>query len=819
MSFRVLFSGLFAVVVTAALAMGVGSSDFENGAASSQGAALWRLAAEEPPAPAPEAVPDFDDTPAQFEGASGVPRDAIALSSGVLRYLVRSRETGGPAPEVLRLSGDSVKVEIGHALPSEAIGSLVASHGGDVYGEVPGLLAEALVPVDSLVALEAERAVDFVRPPLQISFPEASDPPRGDLGPLGFLLTGEEVEVMNADSWQQAGYTGQGVKVGIIDTFDGDLWDLAQAAGEVPEPAGTFCREAGGPCSVFEYGSEHGVAVAEIVHEMAPDATIYLAAAWTASDMQEVVDYFDSMGVDIISRSESMPYDGPGNGTGPVDTVVNGAADAGMLWVNSAGNRGGLDGVTTGDYWRMTWNDPDNDGVMNFAGGGEFLPFWCSIVLGFRWDDWGANPTDYDVEVYDEIVDADPQYDNFNDQTAGAQPLEMQDYDCDDSSDTDYLVIRRFDEGNGSAGDILEFLVHNGGVIGWQNPYSAAIPAVDSTHPGVMSVGAIDPPFGTTIAVYSSWGPTNDGRVKPDVSAPSCVDSFTYFPDCFNGTSASTPAVAGAAALVLGAEMADDLTLGNGPIALAAYLKASTVERGLPGPDSTYGVGEVILGDPPDEEPVGTANDFSWYQAVLNADPSECVLNMPVPPASPFDTGLCVKFDLDIPADDYDLRFILQRNGVEIENELFANVALETGPDWLKSFPPPAPNGLYRLEIYADESLIGASELSVTTSPGEEMAFGDVDCSGGASPVSVIDGRKLVLAAVGSPANQPQGCPEIGDAITVDGVPRTHGDVDCSGGANPVSVIDGRKVVLAAVGSPANQPVGCPDIGETVIVG
>ena len=59
----------------------------------------------------------------------------------------------------------------------------------------------------------------------------------------------------------------------------------------------------------------------------------------------------------------------------------------------------------------------------------------------------------------------------------------------------------------------------------------------------------------TSVAAYSSQGPTNDGRIKPDIAAPSCVPSTIYGP-CFAGTSASSPAAAGVAALLLGAGLA-----------------------------------------------------------------------------------------------------------------------------------------------------------------------------------------------------------------------------------------------------------------------
>jgi len=50
---------------------------------------------------------------------------------------------------------------------------------------------------------------------------------------------------------------------------------------------------------------------------------------------------------------------------------------------------------------------------------------------------------------------------------------------------------------------------------------------------------------------FSSRGPTNDGRIKPDVTSPDGVSTWIYYPGFFTGTSASTPHTAGAAALLL----------------------------------------------------------------------------------------------------------------------------------------------------------------------------------------------------------------------------------------------------------------------------
>jgi subtilisin family serine protease len=108
----------------------------------------------------------------------------------------------------------------------------------------------------------------------------------------------------------------------------------------------------------------------------------------------------------------------------------------------------------------------------------------------------------------------------------------------------------------------------------------------------VLAVGAVEPPLGTAIAGYSSWGPTNDGRIKPDLSAASGFTSTTYL-DVFNGTSAATPVVAAAAALLLEAYP------GTTPPGTANWLLDFGVQdRGAAGPDNVFGRGELVLPAP-----------------------------------------------------------------------------------------------------------------------------------------------------------------------------------------------------------------------------
>lgn len=535
-----------------------------------------------PEPPVPDATADLSGGPSP--ASPPPPRGDAPLTSSALTEIY---EQTGPEQR-----GGTVVVEALSNRPTSEVEDAVRAVGGTVRGSVPGWLVLAEVPVAALPELEGHDAVDSVRVPVEVDYP--TELPGGDLVQAGPIL-GEHVAKTNADAWHAAGHTGEGVKVGIIDLFGQTQWNSALAAGEVPAAAGVFCRDNGANCNLFSANQAHGVAVAEIVHDLAPDADLYLGYATTTADLQQVVNYFDSQGVTIITRSLTAQYDGPGDGTGPMAAVVNDAVAKGMIWFNSAGNSAGsVSPARSGSYWRGPWVDTDNDGWLEFAPGDETLGFNCHFINGLRWNDWGANRSDYDAYVFDSggnLVASSEA-----DQTSGAQPLEH--FGCA-SGQVNFLQVYRYSAGGGSAGDILEFMTNGAGIEHWQNPYSVTGPVADSASPGMVTVGAVgDNPMGTTLAPYSSQGPTNDSRLKPDLSAAACMLSHSYDP-CFNGTSSSTPVAAGVAALIQGAGEAST------PAATKTYLLNNTVDRGPVGPDQGFGVGELILDDPPAQATTG----------------------------------------------------------------------------------------------------------------------------------------------------------------------------------------------------------------------
>ena len=523
--------------------------------------------------------------------ARQVPTTKVPLADDKLREAVERLQAGKGPPPGVRVVGDKVRVEIVHTLGANAIDRAVRDLGGSVYGEAESLTG-ALVPFRKLAALERQAGVTYLRLPLRVDEPVA-----GGSGSSAeqAATTGQEVTKTNAAAWQSAGYNGTGIKIGIVDAFDGAVWDAAVTAGELPTPAGTFCRASGVSCNIWAGNSRHGEGVGEIIHEMAPQAQVYLASTETATDLQATVDYFVSQGVKVITRSETAEYDGAGNGTGPIANVINNAVSHGITWFNSAGNNAGVTGVRSGSYWRGSWSSPDGDVWLDFTSGDELLDITCSFVNGLRWSDWGSNRTDYDAYIYDDAAATLQVASSEAAQGNGAEPIERlrANYSCT-SGETDYLAVKLYAANGGTAGDVLEFMTNGTPVQGWSNPYSGTGPASDTASAGGLSIGAIDPWDMTTIAPYSAWGPTNDNRTKPDITAAACVASYSWTAGCFNGTSAATPVAAGAGALVLQSGLATT------PAQLKTYLRTqAAVERGAPGTDNVYGAGELILPAPP----------------------------------------------------------------------------------------------------------------------------------------------------------------------------------------------------------------------------
>ncbi len=579
----------------ARLQVSVGAVVIAVGLAGASLAGVPQAAASGPTGSAPGAAVEAK-APARHVAKHGLTDQALQ------RVVEKARAGGKVAPGLARISAGRVRVEVvGRSGPATV--RAVRAVGGRVLGQIRTLVL-ADIPLDRIQGLERRPAIQFVRLPQRVDEPVrvpetgTAASPAAKTGPRGGDILGKT----NVASWHAAGYTGAGIKIGIIDGFKLSTWQSSVAAGEiVAMPAGTFCRNNGADCSAtFWNSSEHGVAVAEILSDMAPGATLYAASATTVTDLRAAVDYFKSQGVRIITRSQTARYDGAGNGTGPMADVMAYAVSLGIAWFNSAGNSAGNGTTDIGSYFRQAWWDPNANGWMDFGTvGNEYLAFTCQgyLINGLRWSDWApTGRTDYDIEIYEEQNDATKISQSTGDQGGGALPLETA-LGCTSGSDLDYMSVRLYSAGAGTTGDVLEFMTNDAEVELASTPWSATGPAADTNTPGTASIGAVDPVGGTSIASYSSQGPTNDNRIKPDLSGPAGMASLSWPSGTFSGTSAATPVVAGAAASVLSANP------GATPAQLVDAMRGAVVDRGNPGPDNTFGTGELTLPAPPAPPP------------------------------------------------------------------------------------------------------------------------------------------------------------------------------------------------------------------------
>ena len=130
------------------------------------------------------------------------------------------------------------------------------------------------------------------------------------------------------------------------------------------------------------------------------------------------------------------------------------------------------------------------------------------------------------------------------------------------------------------------------------SPYSIGYATIKSgfqTGKNILTVGSMDNML-YTIGGASSLGPTNDGRIKPELVAggvgiTSTIPVNTYA--TYNGTSMASPTVAGILGLIV--ERYKQLNAGAYPdgALLKALVTNSAVDLGNPGPDYSFGFGMI----------------------------------------------------------------------------------------------------------------------------------------------------------------------------------------------------------------------------------
>ncbi len=413
--------------------------------------------------------------------------------------------------------------------------------------------------------------------------------------PISGDFTSEGVNVVGALPWHEAGYKGQGVKVGIIETgFEGFAGLVGQ---ELPSPVGIRCyTDAGGVFSSAlkdcENGDVHGTATTETIIDTAPGVSLYIARVRNKRDLRDTVNWMVEEGVSVATLYGFGRFEGPGDGTSPdplsalglMDLGVNG----GIMFVVPAGN------FATGTWFkRAPFSDADGDTFIDFAsnndGNAISLEEGDRASFQLRWDDtWAAASRNLELHIWDTAAQQHIAHSRSEQSgRAGDVPYETLRFQA--PRDGVYEVAISSQDG-----DVPEWiqLLYWGQGLEHHTESGSIINPAESANPSVLTVGAAHWEDIHTIAWYSSRGPTPDGRIKPDIVGPTCGESASFHPRRYCGTSGSTPHLVGMAALV------KQRFPHYGPEQVAEYLKDHAEQRQTPDPNNTWGHGFAVLPPP-----------------------------------------------------------------------------------------------------------------------------------------------------------------------------------------------------------------------------
>ncbi|HET9767849.1 MAG TPA: IPTL-CTERM sorting domain-containing protein, partial [Thermoanaerobaculia bacterium] len=421
------------------------------------------------------------------------------------------------------------------------------------------------------------------------------------------------------------GVNGTGVKVCVLS--DGvDSIAALEASGDV-STVDVLPGQAG--------SGDEGSAMLEIIHDLAPGATLGFATAFTdeASFAQNILDLAtDGCNIivdDVIYLDESAHQDGP------VAQAVNTVTGAGVLYFSSAGNEGNLNDGTSG-----TWEGDFNaNGTLPAAGPGTAHDFGDGgqsvlVTLGgavtvLTWAEHfdgaaGTGIATYDFDIYDmdggltTVFDAgiDTQDGTGNDDLA----FEIMDF----SVSGERFVILEFAAGTTTSVPMMNFINFRGEIDpalateGATRGHSAAAaafstaatPAADSfdgitpdgPYPGLFTAANESESFTSDGRRRIVLGPTGtelcpgnrtsscaaDIRQKPDITAADGVACAAPGFNPFYGTSAAAPHAAAIAALMKQSVPAAT------PAQIRTAIETSAIDIELPGDDRDTGAGIIM---------------------------------------------------------------------------------------------------------------------------------------------------------------------------------------------------------------------------------
>ena len=497
-----------------------------------------------------------------------------------------------------------------------------------------GRIVSGHLPISSLPALAALTELRFAQPAVAITHAGS--------------VTSQGDQAMRSDVARASfGVDGAGVKVGALsDSFNclgGAAADMT--SGDLP-PVTVLQEEPG--CSTS--GTDEGRAMLQIVHDVAPGATLAFSTAFggQANFANNIIALKNSGAKiivdDVIYFAEPMFQDGI------IAQAVDSVTSENVAYFSAAGNaaRQSYQSVfRAGDSFANA-AIPSAGGAPSFLGGTAHnfdssggkdhfqnitIPPGTTVILSLQWDSpyfsvSGAPGTQNNLDLYvlDSTATVIVAGTTFN--NSGGDPVEL--FGATNTGptalDLNLMIVKRsgMDPGlikyiyfvlSGSAPTINEYHTQSSTIFGHANAGGAlavgAAAYFNTPHFGVS------PPFlnsfssrGATPILFDLTGnrlAAGDPRAdKPEIVAPDGVDTTFFgsndtepngFPNFF-GTSAAAPHAAAVAALLL------QVKPGLSPAEVYASLENTTIDMGAPGFDNDSGFGliqaDAVLAVSPD---------------------------------------------------------------------------------------------------------------------------------------------------------------------------------------------------------------------------
>lgn len=381
--------------------------------------------------------------------------------------------------------------------------------------------------------------------------------------------------------------TGAGVKIGVLSDSVRFL-EQAQASGDLPPDVTVIPGESGiDPTPPFEDIGE-GTAMLEIIHDLAPDAKLFFATAFTSPESfaDNIRRLRFEYGCDIIV--DDVGYIGQEIGLPFQDDLISQAVNEvgldGAFYFSAAGNDGnfndGTSGTWEGDYVPSRNLPPltaaSYTDVLDFGGGNisNRLETFAPVVFLHWADTQGASANDYDLYVLNSTLTQVVAF-SIDSQDGDDFPFEGVGIDTPTFlSPGQRVVVARFGNAEPRALHLQSFgelgISTPGNTFG--HPATDEAIAVAAVNVAVAGAGPFTGGPTNPVELFSSDGPrrlfynpdgteitpgnllfrTGGGYTRPkvDIAAADGVTTTNPFLRTFFGTSAAAPHAAAVAGLV-----------------------------------------------------------------------------------------------------------------------------------------------------------------------------------------------------------------------------------------------------------------------------